>query len=253
MFSTALINFCYERLQWKMLWDSRYCCFHSQAPGQMCFMSSLVFACLHPPEVLIYGSNRSSLAGLQENALREYQRDWKTRTRMKLCSSSHKHAHHTDKIKVFTTANASQGAQQVGPVLSLRASSLGGCKGLLGKQTRQATTFVASKTHTSAVMSLSSDTLSLSPRLARAPWWCQRFAVARCHAVSPNVPGFGDQQRQPARTQETGTGGWDRGRSGSSLTVTYFNQNGWFFDYLLVIYDTTPLVADTPPLASCFN
>ena len=66
-------------------------------------------------------------------------------TRTKLCSLSHKHAHHTDKIKVFMMANASQGAQQLGPVLSLRASSLGGSKGLLGKQTHLETTFAVSK------------------------------------------------------------------------------------------------------------
>lgn len=49
------------------------------APGQRCFISSLVFTCLRPSEVLIYRSNRSSPAGLQENAPKAHGRDWKYR------------------------------------------------------------------------------------------------------------------------------------------------------------------------------
>lgn len=125
-------------LQWKMLDDSRYPCAQSWWP-------SLVFPCLHPSEVLIYRSNQSFLAGLQENAPKMYSKDWKWWTYTKLRSLSHKHAHHTAKIRVFMMANASQGSQQLGPVLSVRASSLGQWKRVLDKGIHQATmTFAAS-------------------------------------------------------------------------------------------------------------
>lgn len=208
MFSTALINFCNsERLQWKMLWDSRYRCFHSQAPGQMCFMSSLVFACLHPPEVLIYGSNRSSLAGLQENAPRAYQRDWKRGHAWNF--AAHLIYMHITQTKLKSLQQQTR-ARELSRLVQSCPSGHPLSVGVRGSWADTSSNDVRCKQNPrlggAIVRSLSSNTLSFSPRLARAPWWCQRFVVTRRHAVSPNVPGFGDQQRQPARTQAMGTG-----------------------------------------------
>lgn len=133
-----------------------------------------------------------------------------TRTRMKLCSSSHKHAHHADKIKVFTTANASQGAQQVGPVLSLQASSLGGCKGLLGKQTRQATTFAASKTHASAVPSWGVYHQTRSASVLASFALRDGASASWLRAVTPLAPtylGLGTSSASPRAPRR-----WERGQ-----------------------------------------
>lgn len=146
-------------------------------------------------------------------------------------------------------ANARQGAQQLGPVLSHPPSV--GVRGSWtnGRVEQQRRVLQENPRFCIDFLMSLPNGLSFSSRPACAPCWCQRFVVPGCHAVSPDRPGFGEQKRRrsplPAHTRRTAMGGRDhRRRFDSPSTVTYFNQNGRFFNYFPIMCDAAPLACE---------